>query len=133
MRDARFAFAVASIAGVLLGTWAGVEVRGSGIAAGLGGGGRSVSHGRERNRAQNVLVVAQVALALVLLVSSGLMIRTFEALREVEPGVTDGHSFRTLRLSIPRQLVPEPVRVARIQNDIVDALAAIPSVTSVGF
>ena len=77
------------IAGVLLGIGPALKYAGPGIATGLGGGGRSVSHGRERNRAQNVLGVAQVALALVLLVSSGLMIRTFEALREVEPGVTD--------------------------------------------
>ena len=49
-------------------------------------GSRGASAGRTQHRAQNALVVGQVALALVLLVSSGLMIRTFEALRAVEPG-----------------------------------------------
>ena len=54
----------------------------------LRGGGRTATASRERHRARNVLVVAQVALALVLLVSSGLMIRTFQALRDVHPGFT---------------------------------------------
>src|SRR5262245_11517826 len=44
-------------------------------------GSRGASAGRAQHRAQNTLVVGQVALALVLLVSSGLMIRTFQALR----------------------------------------------------
>jgi predicted permease len=134
--DARclgFAVAVAAVAGILLGLAPALKHAGSGITAGLGGGGRSVSHGRERNRAQNVLGVAQVALALVLLVSSGLMIRTFEALRDVEPGLTDPAQIQTLQLSIPQQLVPEAAAVARMPNEIVDALAAVPSVSSVGF
>jgi hypothetical protein len=47
---------------------------------------RGSSDGRERHRARNVLVVAQVALAVVLLIGSGLMIRTFVAMRDVPPG-----------------------------------------------
>src|SRR5262249_12783678 len=54
----------------------------------LRGGGRS-SAGKGQHRSQNALVVAQVALALVLLVSSGLMIRTFQNMRTVRPGFTD--------------------------------------------
>ena len=65
----------------------GVQVRGRASSAStLRGGGRTASASRERHRARNMLVVAQVALALVLLVSSGLMIRTFQALRDVHPG-----------------------------------------------
>ena len=52
----------------------------------LRSGGRSLSQSKDRHRARSVLVVVQVALALVLLVSSGLMIRTFQALRHVDPG-----------------------------------------------
>jgi hypothetical protein len=51
-------------------------------------GGRSLSSSRERHRARNALVVVHVALALVLLIGSGLMIRTFQALRNVQPGFT---------------------------------------------
>jgi hypothetical protein len=53
------------------------------------GGGRGAIASRSQYRAQNALVARQVALALVLLVSSGLMIRTFEALRAVESGFTE--------------------------------------------
>ena len=56
----------------------------------LRGGGRTASASRERHRARNVLVVAQIALALVLLVGSGLMIRTFQALRDVASGFHAG-------------------------------------------
>src|SRR5579862_536968 len=99
----------------------------------LRGGGRALSQGRERHRARNILVVAQVALALVLLVSSGLMIRTFQALRTVEPGFTQPEQIQTMRVSIPPSLIPDPERVTRIQNEVADRLAALPGVTSVGF
>ena len=78
-------------------------------------------------------MVAQVALALVLLVSSGLMIRTVQALRAVEPGFTHPEQLQTMRISIPQPLIPDAERVARTQNGIVDALAAIPGVTAVAF
>jgi hypothetical protein len=74
-----------------------------------------------------------VALALVLLVSAGLMIRTAQALRTVEPGFTDAEYLQTVRISIPSSLFPEPQLVTRTQNDLADKLAAIPGVTSVGF
>jgi predicted permease len=87
----------------------------------------------ERHRARNILVIAQVAMAMVLLVCSGLMIRTFQALRTVEPGFTDAKHLQTIRISIPALLVAEPERVTRIQHEISNQLAAIPGVTSVGF
>ena len=95
--------------------------------------GRTISASRERHRARNLLVVSQVAMALVLLVSAGLMIRTFEALRTVEPGFTDGRHLQVMRISIPGLLIPEADRVARTQNEILDKLSAIPGVNSAGF
>ena len=72
-------------------------------------------------------------MALVLLVSAMLMIRTFQALRHVEPGFSQPEHVQTMRTSIPASLVADPQQVTRIQNSIVDKLAAIPGVTSVGF
>jgi predicted permease len=69
----------------------------------------------------------------VLLVSARLMIRTFQSLRTVEPGFTHSEQLQTMRIAIPQSLIPDPARVTRIQNDILDKLAAIPGVTSVGF
>ncbi|HEX5421210.1 MAG TPA: ABC transporter permease, partial [Gammaproteobacteria bacterium] len=96
-------------------------------------GGRGSSQGRESRRAQSVLVVVQVALAFVLLVGSGLMIRTFAALRGVEPGFTHAAELQTFAVSIPERQVPEPERVMRMEKEIVDRLAAIPSVQSAAF
>ena len=92
-----------------------------------------MSGSRERHRARNVLVVGQVAMALVLLVSAGLMIRTFQALRTVEPGFTDAQHLQVMRISIPDSLVAEPERVVRMQNEIMNKLAAIPGVESTAF
>jgi predicted permease len=99
----------------------------------LTGSGRTASSSRTRNRSRNVLVVAQVAMALVLLVSAVLMIRTFAALRNVEPGFADAARVQTMSIWIPDLLVPDPRRVTQTQNDIVDRIAAVPGVTSVGF
>jgi predicted permease len=97
------------------------------------GGNRTASQGRERHRSQNALVVVQVGLAVVLLVASGLMIRTFEALRKVQPGFVEPERVQTVRLSIPEAQVAEPERVVRMQQDIVEKIASIPGVMSVAF
>lgn len=134
--DARalaFALTISMVSGFALGLVPALKYAGPRISAVLHAGGRGSSQGLERHRAQNVLVVTQVALALVLLVSSGLMVRTFQALRTVEPGFTDAPQLQTIRISIPSLLVPEPELVVRMQHDIVDALAAIPSVSSATF
>jgi putative ABC transport system permease protein len=96
----------------------------------LRGGGRAQSASRERRRARSVLVVVQVALALILLVSSALMIRTFQALRHVDPGFTGAHDVQALRISIPFAQVREPERVLRMQQEIAGRIAAIPGVAS---
>ena len=61
------------------------------------------------------------------------MIRTFQALQTIELGFTHAEHLQTVRISIPASLVPEPERVVRMQNDLVDKLRAIPGVTSVAF
>ena len=88
------------------------------ISIALRSAGWALSASREHYRAHNLLVVAQVAMALMLLVSAGLMMRTFQALRTVEPGFTHAEHLQTMRISIPSALVPEPERATRLQNDI---------------
>jgi predicted permease len=128
-----YALLVSLSAGVLLGLAPALKYPRRRIAAALHGIGRTSGISRERHRTQNALVVAQVALALVLLVGSGLMIRTFQALRAVEPGFTNPEQLQIMRIVIPAPTVAEPQRVVRLQNDIVDSLAAIPGVVSVGY
>jgi predicted permease len=99
----------------------------------LVGATRTTSVSRDRQRGRNLLVVAQVAMALVLLIGAVLMIRTFLAMRNVDPGFSDPASLQVMRLSIPETLVRDPQMVTRIQNSIQDKLAAIPGVSSAGF
>jgi predicted permease len=94
---------------------------------------RGASASRAQHRMQNALVIGQVALALVLLVSSGLMIRTFEALRAVEPGFTEPEQVQTFRIAVTPPIVVDPQAVWRTEQGIADALRAIPGVESVGF
>ena len=65
------------------------------------GAARGSSASRERSTTRNALVVVQVALALVLVVSAALMIRTFQALRDVDPGFSDPATIQTARIWIP--------------------------------
>ncbi len=95
--------------------------------------GRTTSASRERHRARNMLVVGQVAMALVLLVCAGLMIRTFNATRNVQPGFTDARTLQLMEIAIPQSLIAEPERVTRLQNAIQDKLATIQGVKSVGY
>ncbi|HEX4007674.1 MAG TPA: ABC transporter permease [Acidobacteriaceae bacterium] len=99
----------------------------------LGGSSRTATAGRTRQRSRDALVVAQTAMALVLLVSALLMIRTFAALRNVDPGFSGPSHIQTVRISIPTSLIADPLRITRTQNDIADRFAAIPGVTAVGF
>jgi predicted permease len=100
---------------------------------GIALGGRTFSTSRERSRTRNILVVAQVALALILLVSSGLMIRSFAALRTVQPGFTGAERLDTATVMIPVRIAQAPEQVARMQEAILDKIAAIPGVSSAGF
>jgi predicted permease len=128
-----FAFGVSVLSGVLFGVIPIVKYAGPRLGTALQGVGRTFSHGRERHCARNTLVVMQVAIALVLLISSGLMIRTFQKLRSVQPGFAHPEEIQILHSMVPDAVAKEPERVMRMQNQILDKLAAIPGVTSVGF
>jgi predicted permease len=99
----------------------------------LRAGGRTLSDSRERHDSRNALVVAQIALAVVLLVAAGLMIRSFDALRNVQPGFTEAERIQTVRLSIPESDSVEPERTVQMQHDIAERIGAIPGVTAVSF
>jgi predicted permease len=130
-----FAFtAVLSLASSgLFGLIPALKYTGPRMTATLGGFGRSASVSRERHRVRSVLVVAQVAIALVLLVSAGLMIRTFQSIRTVEPGFTQPERLQILRLFVTGPIVPDAERTTRMEEAIQDKLSSIPGVTSAAF
>jgi putative ABC transport system permease protein len=126
-----FATAASLLAGILFGLIPILKYGGPQFVTALRGT-RTASHSRQRHRARNVLVVVQVALALVLLVASGLMIRTFQTLR-VEPGFTRANELQMVRVSIPPTLIEDPSRVTRTYSDILEKLSALPGVTAAAF
>jgi putative ABC transport system permease protein len=120
-----FTLAIALLTGILFGMIPVIKYAGPRIANALRAGGRTSSQSRERHRARTVLVVVQVALALVLLVGSRLMIRTFQALRRVDPGF-DPRDALTLRIAIPASQVRDPSAVIHLEQAILDKMRAIP-------
>jgi len=94
---------------------------------------RTASESRERHRVKNTLVVAQVALALVLLVGSGLMVRTFQALRAVEPGFVDPDRIQLVRITFPVTEFEDDERIFNVQRAIVDGLSAVAGVSTASF
>jgi predicted permease len=130
-----FTLGLALLTSILIGVIPIVKYAGVKATSGLREGGRALSQSRERHRARKALVIVQVALALVLLICSGLMIRTFQALMHVDPGFTAPDSLETFRFYIPETQIPDtqPDRVVHQLQDIRDRLAAIPGVESVSF
>ena len=132
-RTAGFALLVSLLAGSLLGLIPAWQYARPKLGPALHAGGRSATGTRQKHLTQNALVVAQVALALVLLVCSGLMIRTFWALNGIQPGFTAPEQIQTFRITIPPALIAQPERAALTQQQIQEKLAALPGVSAVGF
>jgi len=128
-----FNLLISLFAALLFGCIPILKYSGSHAGTGLREGGRGLSQSRERHRARNTLVTVQVALAFVLLVCSGLMIRTFRALIHVNPGFTQPQDLQTFRISIPDTEVKDAESVLRTEQAIQQKLAILPGVSSVGF
>jgi putative ABC transport system permease protein len=127
-----FALAISLVSGLLFGLVPILKHARPRLVDALGGG-RGASLTRDHQSAQQVLVVTQVALALVLLITAGLLIRSFQELRRVNPGFTQPDRVQTFSISIPETLVAEPERVVRMQQEVLERIAGVPSVASVAF
>ena len=127
-----FTLGVSLLASVLFGCIPIFKYAGARLSTGIRQGGRTLSQSREQHRARSVLVVVQVALALVLLVCSGLMIRTFRALTKVNPGFTEPATLQTFRIYVPEAEVKEDEKVVRMDEAILRKIQAIPGVTLAG-
>lgn len=127
-----FSLAASLLASLLFGSVPVLKYAGKHIGTGLRQGGRSMSEGRERHRSRSALVIVQVALAVILLISSGLMIRTFHALTTVDPGFIAPEQLQTFRVNIPDIDAKDPERVVRVQEEILRKIETLPGVSSVG-
>src|SRR5690606_12586179 len=125
-----FTLGVSLAAGLFFGLFPAFRVGSRRTLLALRDGGRGSTIGRDRHRARGALVVGQVALALVLLVGSGLMVRSFQRLRAVAPGFrTEG--LMTFRLSPPPNRYPDTEDTARFYDELLGRLRALPGVTAV--
>ncbi len=128
-----FTLGVTMVAGLLFGSMLPLRYAGVRVGSGLRETGRSVSASRERHRARSALVVIQVGLALVLLVSSGLMLRTFQALIHVQPGFTAPAEVETFHVHFPPEMIKAPERLVRLDQAIIHNIEGIPGVSSADF
>jgi len=124
-----FAFAAALITGIGFGLFPAAQLTRSDLNATLKESGRAGSF--RQNAARGLLVVAQMALALVLLVGAALLIRTFSALRTVDPGFASDHVL-TMRMSLTTPRFSTTAGVAQFARDAEERLNRLPGVVAAG-
>ena len=125
-----FTLVVSAAAGLLFGLVPALQVRPARLSEWLRD--RDSSGERRQSRLfRHALVVVEVAVALVLLVGAGLLVRSFEALRRVDPGFAPARVL-TLRAAMPQGSFGEPERRVAFVTDAIDRLRAVPAVESVG-
>ena len=125
-----FTFAISVLTSVLFGSIPVFKYAGVRLNTGIREGGRANSQSREQHRVRSILVVVQVALALVLLICSGLMIRTFRAITRVDPGFSNPNQLQTFRLSVPEMLVKDPENLIRMYQSMLEKISVMPGVAS---
>ena len=123
-----FTLAVSLATGLLFGLAPLLHLTGDNLAAGLREGGRTTA-GSARHRLRQLLVVAEIALAVVLVVGAGLMLRSFAALQDVDPGF-DHQGLLTFRLFLPGATYPTPPEHMAFYSELQQRLVAIPGVES---
>ena len=128
-----FTLFVSLFSSVLFGCIPALKYAGIRLNTGIREGGRGLSQSKEQHRARGVLVVVQVSLALVLLICSGLMIRTFRALTKVDPGFSRPAELQTFRIAILDTQVPDREQVVRMNEAILNKIKAIPGVSAVAW
>ena len=126
-----FAVTVTAIASLLFGVVPSLRGGASGIGDGLREGGRSGSRGVRGIRARGALVSGQIALALVLLVGSGLLVRSFQNLRTRDLGFRP-EGVLTMQVGLPSSRYPDADARRSFRRSLEDRFLALPGVTSVG-
>jgi putative ABC transport system permease protein len=124
-----FAIGATAAAAVLFGVVPALVTRRAGPGEVLREAGRSASAGRGARRVVAGLVIAEVALAVVLVLGAGLLVRSITELRQVEPGF-DPDGVVAITLSLPGARYPGPPTVAAFYDELLTRVRAIPGVES---
>lgn len=126
-----FTLLVSLVTGVLFGLAPSLRAMKLNLSEALKEGGRSASDGAQRNRTRSLLVVLESAIAVVLLVGAGLLIRSLIRLQETSPGF-DPQSVLTMRVDLPEKEYAAPDKVANFFAQLESRVADLPGVESVG-
>jgi putative ABC transport system permease protein len=126
-----FAAATAVISGLIFGLVPAIRYTRARVLSNLRHGGRGSTDHPDRHRGRNILVVAQTAVALILLVGSGLLARSFARLMNNELGF-DTANVLTFRVGVPESKYPKPPDVLRFHQQLAERLSHIPTVESAG-
>jgi putative ABC transport system permease protein len=124
-----FTFAVALASGILSGIAPSLMSSRTNISETLKESGRGASSGRARHRLRSILVIAEVALSLILLVGAGLLVKGFHALLNVNQAYHP-ESLLTLNLDLPEVEYPERSARAEFHDRLARSLASIPNVSA---
>jgi len=124
-----FTFLISMLSGVIFGLAPALQSSRVNLNEALKEGGRSGSEGFRNRRMRNLLVVAEIAMSLVLLVSAGLMIRSFIKLQNVSPGFNAGNIL-TMQLSLPRSKYTTPAQTAAFYQQLLSKVEALPGAES---
>ena len=124
-----FAVAISVLSGIVFGLTPALQLSRPDVSAMLSEEGRGSAGSRHSNRARSILVMAQVALSMVLLVGSGLLIRSFWRLRSVDPGFDDTHLLTAQAFLPPTSYSTAAQRIAFYQAAL-QHLQSIPGVDS---
>jgi predicted permease len=128
-----FTAAISLLSGLLFGLFPVLRYGDPNLATSLKEGDRGSGSGRGRKLARNALAVSQVALALVLVCGSGLMIRSFQAMRQVDPGFDRPHEVLTFNITPTRSEAPEPPATAAAHEEILRRIRGVPGTTAAAF
>jgi putative ABC transport system permease protein len=127
-----FTFGVSLLTGVVFGLLPALQASKTDLASSLKeGGSRGATAGAGASRLRNVLVVSEIAIAVVLLAGAGLMIRSFEAIRDVDPGFRPDRTL-TSDFSLPAAKYKEDAQVTSFFEQLGARAAAMPGVERVG-
>jgi putative ABC transport system permease protein len=125
-----FTFGISLLTGVLFGLIPALQASRPDLNDALKEGSRGSTGGRSRTF-RNVFVVAEVSLALVLLIGAGLMIRSFMQLQAVETGFNP-ENVLTMRAQLPKKKYPEPHHIVDFFKRAQERVATLPGVQAVG-
>ncbi|PZR73157.1 MAG: hypothetical protein DLM73_11370 [Chthoniobacterales bacterium] len=126
-----FALGIGAVSSVLFGLLPALQASHPHLVDALKEGGRTGGGGVKGQRVRNSLVVAEVALALVLLIGAGLMMRSFMNLQKTDIGMDPSRTL-TFRVGLPEAQFPEKESPARFFDQLIPKLASLPGVESAG-